>query len=117
MSVHGEIERIKQNIANTYAVLETLGCTMPEERTSDNLATTVGTSKWVILESPNGTRYKISVKDEEVKLLAEKITVAPKSMAAGFFTFLSNAFNASNCVFSLSVYCVRIFCTINSFSF
>ena len=47
MSVQTEVDRIKQNVANTYAVLDALGCEMPTEQNSDNLATTAGTSKVV----------------------------------------------------------------------
>lgn len=42
MSVQAEISRISQNIANTYAVLDEFGATMPTKRTSDNLAATAG---------------------------------------------------------------------------
>lgn len=42
MSVQAEIGRISQNIANTYAVLDELGATMPAARTSDNLAAAAG---------------------------------------------------------------------------
>ena len=47
MSVQYELDRIGQNIANTYAVLEALGCDIPEEQTSDNLSAAAGTSKIV----------------------------------------------------------------------
>lgn len=48
MSISGEIERIEQNIANTYAVLSALGADIPAEQNSDNLATTAGTAKAVL---------------------------------------------------------------------
>lgn len=44
------MERISQNVANTYATLEALGCDMPDEQNSDNLATTAGTSKVVMFK-------------------------------------------------------------------
>ena len=47
MSVRNEIDRIQQNIANTYAVLSALGAETPTEATSDNLATTAGNVKVV----------------------------------------------------------------------
>ena len=47
MSVQTEINRITQNIENTYAALEALGCDIPEAKTSDNLAPTAGTAKVV----------------------------------------------------------------------
>lgn len=48
MSVQGEIDRINQNVANTYAVLSALGADMPTEQNSDNLAPTAGTAKAVL---------------------------------------------------------------------
>lgn len=47
MSVRNEIDRIQQNIANTYTVLSALGAETPAEATSDNLATTAGNVKVV----------------------------------------------------------------------
>lgn len=43
MSVQSQIDRINQNVANTYAVLEGYGATMPTERNSDNLSATAAT--------------------------------------------------------------------------
>lgn len=43
MSVQSEINRIEQNVANTYAVLGEKGATMPSEQNSDNLASTAQT--------------------------------------------------------------------------
>lgn len=48
MSVQNQIDRINQNVANTYAVLSALGANMPAEQTSDNLAATAGTAKVVL---------------------------------------------------------------------
>lgn len=45
MSVQSQIDRIEQNIANTYAVLQVLGADMPANQNSDNLATTAGSVK------------------------------------------------------------------------
>lgn len=50
MSVQNEIDRISQNVANTYATLEALGCDMPDEKNSDSLAATAGTSKVVMFK-------------------------------------------------------------------
>lgn len=41
MSVQEEINRINQNIANTYSVLNEKGATLPTNQNSDNLANTV----------------------------------------------------------------------------
>lgn len=47
MSVQSQIDRIEQNVANTYAVLAALGADMPTEQNSDNLARTAGSVKAV----------------------------------------------------------------------
>lgn len=46
--IRNEIDRIAQNIDNTYTVLSALGADMPTERISDNLARTAGTAKAVL---------------------------------------------------------------------
>lgn len=51
MSVQSQIDRINQNVANTYAVLKALGAVIPTEQTSDNLATTAGTAKMVLYDN------------------------------------------------------------------
>lgn len=43
MSVQSQIDRIEQNVANTYAVLKGYGATMPTEQNIDNLAATAAT--------------------------------------------------------------------------
>ena len=48
MSVQSQIDRIGQNVADTYAVLDALGADMPSEQNSDNLARTAGTAKAVL---------------------------------------------------------------------
>lgn len=48
MSVQTQIDRINQNVANTYAVLQALGADMPAQQNSDNLATTAGSTKAVL---------------------------------------------------------------------
>lgn len=48
MSVQSQIDRIEQNVANTYAVLAGLGADMPTEQNSDNLAETAGSTKAVL---------------------------------------------------------------------
>lgn len=48
MSVKSEMDRITQNVANTYAALEALGADMPQEQNSDNLSATAGTAKVVL---------------------------------------------------------------------
>ncbi len=48
MGIQRQINRIQQNIENTYAVMEALGADLPEEQTSDNLSATAGTAKPVL---------------------------------------------------------------------
>lgn len=55
MSISGEIERIEQNVTNTYAVLDALGADLPAEQNSDNLATTAGTVKAVLYSAQSLT--------------------------------------------------------------
>ena len=43
MSIQSEINRINENIANTYSVLSDMGATMPESQNSANMASTVRT--------------------------------------------------------------------------
>lgn len=42
MSIQSEAERIKANVAATYAAAAELGADMPDVQNSDNLASTVG---------------------------------------------------------------------------
>jgi hypothetical protein len=48
MSIQSQIDRIEQNVANTYSVLGALGADMPTEQNSDNLAKTTGSVKAVL---------------------------------------------------------------------
>lgn len=48
MSVQSQIDRIEQNVANTYAVLNAFGADMPPVQNSDNLAQTAGSVKAVL---------------------------------------------------------------------
>lgn len=43
MSIQNEINRINQNVANTYSALRSMGATLPETQNSDNMASTVRT--------------------------------------------------------------------------
>ena len=43
MSVQAQIERIQQNVADTYSALEEMGATMPTEQNSNNMAATART--------------------------------------------------------------------------
>ena len=55
MSVETEILRIRQNVADTYAVLAGMGADMPTAQISDNLARTAGTTKVVLYSEQNLT--------------------------------------------------------------
>lgn len=48
MSVQEQIDRINQNVTNTYSALSALGADMPEVQNSDNLATTAAAIKAVL---------------------------------------------------------------------
>ena len=43
MSLATQIKQIKDNVSNTYSILETKGATLPEIESLNNLATTVAT--------------------------------------------------------------------------
>lgn len=43
MSVQTQIDRLQQNVANTYSALSDMGATMPSDQNSDNLAATART--------------------------------------------------------------------------
>ena len=81
MSVQTHIDRINQNVANTYAVLSALGADLPAEQSSDNLASTAGTTKAVLHSKQTLTaaqqiqaRTNIgAASQEEVSQLSEKI--------------------------------------------
>ena len=45
-----QIDRINENIADTYAVLETMGATMPAARNSDNLAATAASAADALMD-------------------------------------------------------------------
>lgn len=78
MSVQTQIDRINQNVANTYAVLSALGATLPAEQNSDNLMSTAGTVKLPskVSELENDAGYI----DEEtlVKELAKRGQLKPE---------------------------------------
>lgn len=48
MSVQSEIERINENVANTYSVLQESGAEMPQSRNTNNLAETAASIKAVL---------------------------------------------------------------------
>lgn len=55
MSIQTEVNRIEQNIADTYVVLSTLGADMPEVQNSENLVNTAGSAKVVLYSEQNLT--------------------------------------------------------------
>ena len=91
MSIENQIERINQNISNTYTELEVLGADAPDNKNSENLVSTVKSVKAILyteqnltedqkeqarkniglnsgqnltLTSPNGTVYELAVNDD-----------------------------------------------------
>ena len=55
MSIQSEIDRIAQNLANTYSVLEGAGAEMPQTRNSNNLSDTAASIKAVLYAEQNLT--------------------------------------------------------------
>lgn len=85
MSVQSQIDRINQNVANTYAVLEGLGADMPTKQNSDNLAATAGTAKAVLYSAQTLTeaqkaqaRQNIGVDTYVAERLAKNGQLAPE---------------------------------------
>lgn len=70
MSVQNEIDRIEQNVANTYAVLKALGADIPTQQNSDNLPTTAGTAKAVLYSEQNLTEGQKAQVRENIGALA-----------------------------------------------
>lgn len=68
MTIESEINRIKENIENTYIALENKGVTLPAERNSDNLAVTIdsisiGGNEILSVEAVNKTSSLINKGD------------------------------------------------------
>lgn len=74
MSIQTEIDRIQNNVANTYAALEALGCDIPEEQNSDNLSATAGTSKVVLYTKQTLTEEQKAQVRENIGVLSEETT-------------------------------------------
>lgn len=79
MSVQSQIDRIEQNVANTYAVLAGLGADMPTEQNSDNLAATAGTAKAVLYSAQTLT-------EAQKAQVRENIGVSASGVADGSIT-------------------------------
>lgn len=69
MSVQSQIDRIEQNVANTYSVLNDMGATMPSVQNTDNLPNTAESLKnidlWTITLKDGTTVVKrvVSISD------------------------------------------------------
>lgn len=72
MSVQNEIDRITQNVVNTYAVLGALGAELPEEQNSDNLATTAGTTKALLYSEQSLTEEQQSQARENIGAVSDE---------------------------------------------
>lgn len=79
MSVQSQIDRIEQNVANTYAALAALGADMPAEQNSDNLAQTAGTAKAVLYSAQTLT-------EAQKAQVRENIGVSANGVADGSIT-------------------------------
>ena len=65
-----EINRITQNVSDTYSTLNDLGATMPAEETSDNLSRTAGSVTAVLYGKEQ------SLTDEQKAQMAERLAKA-----------------------------------------
>lgn len=90
MSVQNQIDRINQNVANTYAVLSALGADIPAEQNSDNLAVAAGSAKAVLYSEQSLTeaqqaqaRENIGV--DEFEEFAEVTPDTPQSELANMY--------------------------------
>lgn len=52
MSIQTQIDRIAQNVSNTYSVLADMGATMPEEQNTNNLPSTAASITAVLYGIP-----------------------------------------------------------------
>lgn len=52
MSIQTQIDRIEQNVSNTYSVLADMGATMPEEQNTNNLPSTAANITAVLYGKP-----------------------------------------------------------------
>lgn len=75
MSIESEIERIRQNITNSYVILEALGAVMPDVRNSDNLPPTIeslfdviAANKELIITSDGEGNVLVKINDSEILL-------------------------------------------------
>lgn len=71
MSVQTEIDRVKQNIANTYAVLSALGADLPSEKNSDNLPAAAGSAKAVLYAAQTLTEAQKAQARENIGALSD----------------------------------------------
>lgn len=88
MSVQSQIDRIEQNVANTYASLAALGADMPSEQNSDNLATTAGSAKAVLYSEQNLTEEQKAQARQNIgasnnPLYGKKVSFLGDSICAG----------------------------------
>ena len=101
MSVQSEIDRIEQNVANTYAVLGALGADMPAEQNSDNLATTAGTAKAVLYSAQTLTEAQKAQARANIGINSALFTSIPKIIhivvGKEFRMYYKNVISNPNC--------------------
>lgn len=100
MSVQSQIDRINQNVANTYAVLEGYGATMPTEQNSDNLAATAATVIAAKIEPADDDMPKVFLTGDEFSdMTTEKNEVNMeldyRSKTDSFHAFIAIKFQGS----------------------
>lgn len=100
MSINSEIERIKTNITNTYNALEEKGATMPEQKNSNNLASTVETVKDTIWK-PHEDWWDIKkIVEEDTENYPAKVIVLMDDMTRKQSVTQNDFFNADKIVYS-----------------
>ena len=75
MSIENQIERINQNISNTYTELEALGADAPDVKNSENLASTVQSVKAILYTEQDLT-------EDQKEQARKNVDVDPKGTAA-----------------------------------
>lgn len=97
MTIASEIQRIQNNIANTYDALEAKGATMPATENSNNLASTVATI-------PAGGGDTITAVNKTGSAISEgdKVWIQKQTVAAGYYSEPNSASYTANCFSGIS---------------
>lgn len=102
MSVNSEIERIKNNITNTYNALEGKGATIPEQKNSNNLASTIESITTTSIPwKPHKDWWDIKrIVEEDTENYPAKVIVLMDDMTRKQSITQNDFFNAEKIVYS-----------------